>query len=198
MLHQYTFHQPSQHKNIYITFVQCWTNLEAVGPELYKCFVFTGNGPFSYQSDLFNMFNGGMAFRLYWKKPKTNISIEQVERELYESMNTDFINSYWYKYPAKNIKPLYNIYTTSAQRLHLAKCDIQDFFKARKIHCFSTNKSIYFNDFQGLENKGLKVNAFQGSVRTREWRVWIKRDNTHLAQSIFLLLQGGTIGVRLR
>ena len=26
-----------------INFVQCWTNVEDVGPALYKCFVFTGS-----------------------------------------------------------------------------------------------------------------------------------------------------------
>ena len=31
-----------QTRNICITFVQCWTNVEDVGPTLYKCFVFAG------------------------------------------------------------------------------------------------------------------------------------------------------------
>ena len=26
-------------QNIYITFVQCWTNVEDVGPMLYKCYI---------------------------------------------------------------------------------------------------------------------------------------------------------------
>ena len=30
--------QPSKHKNIFITFVQCWTNVEEVGPTMYKCY----------------------------------------------------------------------------------------------------------------------------------------------------------------
>ena len=29
---------PQQTQNIYITFVQCWTNVEDVGPTLYKCY----------------------------------------------------------------------------------------------------------------------------------------------------------------
>ena len=29
-------------QNICITFVQCWANVEDVGPTLYKCFAFAG------------------------------------------------------------------------------------------------------------------------------------------------------------
>ena len=40
------FQLPSKQKNICITFVQCWSNVSAVGPTLYKCytkrFAFTG------------------------------------------------------------------------------------------------------------------------------------------------------------
>ena len=31
-------HYPVKTKNICITFIQCWTNVEDVGPTLYKCY----------------------------------------------------------------------------------------------------------------------------------------------------------------
>ena len=30
---------PQQTQNISITFIQCWTNVEDVGPTLYKCYL---------------------------------------------------------------------------------------------------------------------------------------------------------------
>ena len=37
-----------QTQNIWITFVQCWADVEDVGPTLYKCFVFAGTGLHSH------------------------------------------------------------------------------------------------------------------------------------------------------
>ena len=32
------FRSAQQIQNIFITFIQCWTNVEDVGPTLYKCY----------------------------------------------------------------------------------------------------------------------------------------------------------------